>query len=128
MSAAVYLFCFLASQVAHAQPVNDAITPIEARAIAMEAAIYGFPLVDNYRVMHSFFVDRDGKDFKAQWNQIHNEARVFTHEDRTIQTAISDTPAAHQISLIQSLHSNQRTTNHDELAPPLQPQLPRLCG
>ncbi|WP_199309835.1 DUF1254 domain-containing protein [Synechocystis sp. FACHB-383] len=70
----------------------DNLTPAEARAIAKEAYIYGFPLVDNYRVMHSFFVDRDGREFKAPWNEIHNEARVFTPDDRTIQTPNSDTP------------------------------------
>lgn len=67
-------------------------TPEQARSISKEAYIYGFPLVDNYRVMHSFFVDRDGKEFKAPWNRIHNESRVFTPEDRTIQTPNSDTP------------------------------------
>lgn len=76
---------------ARAQP-NDAVTPAEARAIAKEATIYGFPLVDNYRVMHSYFVDRGGKEFKAPWNQIHSEARVYTPDDKTIQTPNSDTP------------------------------------
>ncbi len=63
---------------------QSAITPAEARAIAKETYTYGFLLVDNYRVMHSFFVDRGGKEFKAPWNQIHNEARIFTSDDRTI--------------------------------------------
>lgn len=70
----------------------DNLTPVEVRAIAKEAYIFGFPLVDNYRVMHSFFVDRGGREFKAPWNEIHNEARVFTPDDRTIQTPNSDTP------------------------------------
>lgn len=75
-----------------AQPPKEAVTPAEAKAIAKEAAVYGFPLVDNYRVLHSYFVDRGGKDYKAAWNQIHNETRVFTPDDRTIQTPNSDTP------------------------------------
>jgi len=32
-------------------------TPDEARAIAKEAYIYGYPLVDNYRVEHAYFVE-----------------------------------------------------------------------
>jgi hypothetical protein len=75
-----------------ATQARTSITPDEARAISKEAYICGFPLVDNYRVMHSFFVDRDGTEFKAPWNEIHNEARVFTPDDRTIQTPNSDTP------------------------------------
>ena len=38
------------------------ITPAEARAIAKEAKIYGFPIVDSYRIQYSYFVDRDGPD------------------------------------------------------------------
>ena len=44
------------------------ITPAEARAIAKEAYIYGFPLIDSYRIQHSYFVDRGGPEYKAPWN------------------------------------------------------------
>jgi hypothetical protein len=71
---------------------DPGLKPAEARTIAKEAYIYGFPLVDNYRVMHASFVDHGGEAFKAPWNQIHNEARVFTPDDKTIQTPNSDTP------------------------------------
>jgi hypothetical protein len=43
---------------AKARSAKDAITPAEARAIAKEAYVYGFPLVDNYRIQYSHFVDR----------------------------------------------------------------------
>lgn len=62
------------------------------RAIAKEAAIWGFPLVDNYRVQYSYFADRGGPEFKAPWNAIANTARVYTPEDKAIQTPNSDTP------------------------------------
>lgn len=57
-----------------------------------EAYIYGFPMVDNYRIQHSYFVDRAGPEFKAPWNTINNVARVFTPDDKSIQTPNSDTP------------------------------------
>ena len=72
----------------HAQ----SLTPQEARAIAKEATIYGFPLVDNYRIQHSYFVDTSGPEFKAPWNTIFNNARVYTPDDKAIQTPNSDTP------------------------------------
>ena len=31
-------------------PAPDTPTPAEVRAIAREASIYGFPMVDNYRI------------------------------------------------------------------------------
>ena len=71
------------------------ITPEEARAIAKEAYVYGFPLVDNYRIQYTYFVDRDNPEFKAPWNQIRNTPRVYTHEDKAVQAANSDTPYSH---------------------------------
>jgi hypothetical protein len=34
-----------------------AVSPDEARAIAKEAYIYGFPMVDYYRIMWAYFVN-----------------------------------------------------------------------
>src|SRR5271154_2176119 len=74
---------------AHAQ---TGVSPAEARAIAKEAYIYGFPIVDSYRIQHAYFVDGDNPEFKAPWNQLRNIPRVFTPEDKAIQTPNSDTP------------------------------------
>jgi hypothetical protein len=68
------------------------LTPAEARAIAKEAYIYGFPLVDNYRIEHAYFVDTKNPEYKAPWNQLKNIPRVYTPEDKAIQTPNSDTP------------------------------------
>ena len=45
--------------------VAQTITPTEARAIAKEATIYGFPLVDSYRIQYSYFADSNNPEFKA---------------------------------------------------------------
>ena len=68
------------------------ITPEEARAIAKEAYIYGFPMVDNYRIQYAYFVDKQGPEYKLPWNQLLNIPRVYTPEDKAIQTPNSDTP------------------------------------
>ena len=60
------------------------ITPAEARAIAKEAYVYGFPLVDSYRIQYDYFVDRKGSEFKAPWNHIANTPRVYTPADTAI--------------------------------------------
>src|SRR5712672_740088 len=67
-------------------------TPAEARTIAKEAYIYGFPLVDNYRIQYGYFVDAKNPEFKTTWNKIHNIPRVYTPADTAIQTPNSDTP------------------------------------
>jgi len=69
-----------------------AVTPEQARAIAKEAYIYGFPMVDNYRVQYAYFVNKENPEYKGRPNEIHNTARVYTPEDTAIQTPNSDTP------------------------------------
>ena len=64
----------------------------EARHIAKEATIYGFPLVDSYRITHAYFVDTSNPEFKKPWNQINNTLRVYTPDDKALQTPNSDTP------------------------------------
>jgi hypothetical protein len=64
----------------------------ETKAIAEEAFIYGLPIVMNYAVMHEYAVDSKNPQFKAPFNQIMNEARVFTYEDTAVVTPNSDTP------------------------------------
>jgi len=69
-----------------------AVSPEEAKAIAKEAYIYGYPLVDNYRVSYAYYVDKDDKSFKAPWNEIKNIPNVYTPADTAVQTPNSDTP------------------------------------
>src|SRR5580765_5266267 len=68
------------------------ITPTEAKAIAEEGFIYGLPIVMNYAVMYEYSVDKGNAEYKAPFNQIKNEARVFTYKDTAIVTPNSDTP------------------------------------
>jgi len=75
-------------------PVRAAISvsPDEARAIAKEAYIYGFPMVDYYRIMWAYFVNKGGKEYKGPPNGLYSEANVFTPTDTAVQTPNSDTP------------------------------------
>jgi hypothetical protein len=64
----------------------------ETKAIAEEGFIYGLPIVMNYAVMYDFAIDRNSGQFKAPFNQIKNEAHVFTYKDTAVVTPNSDTP------------------------------------
>jgi hypothetical protein len=64
----------------------------EIRDIAKEAYIYGFPMVDSYRIQYAYFVDHTNPEYKAPWNQIRNIPRVYTPDDKAVQTPNSDTP------------------------------------
>jgi hypothetical protein len=78
----------LSGQVARAQWPSI----FEAKAIAEEGFIYGLPIVMNYAVMYEYSVDKNSGQYKAPFNQIKNEARVFTYKDTAIVTPNSDTP------------------------------------
>ena len=64
----------------------------ETKAIAEEAFIYGLPLVMNYAVMNEFVIDKNSGQYKAPFNTVSNEARVFTYKDTAVVTPNSDTP------------------------------------
>jgi len=78
-----------------AKTVNGSIEtlPLDSiKAIANEAYTYGYPLVDNYRVMYAYYIDKNAPGYKASWNQITNIPNVYTPEDTEVQTPNSDTP------------------------------------
>src|SRR6202789_2592376 len=74
-----------------AASAESSVSPAEARKIAKEAYVYGFPLVDRFRIQYDYFGDSKGPEFKAPWGQIANTPRVYTPADTAIQTPNSDT-------------------------------------
>src|SRR5882757_9908543 len=67
------------------------ISAPEARAIAKEAYVYGFPIVDNYRIQHAYWIDKTNPEYKEAFNQIWNATQLFSPADKAIQTPNSDT-------------------------------------
>lgn len=65
---------------------------VTAVDVYKEAYIYGFPMVDSYRIQHSYFIDEKSPEYKGAWNVPHSVARVYTPDDKAIQTPNSDTP------------------------------------
>lgn len=77
----------LALPAAHA-----AVSEAEARAIGRDAYVYGLPMLDTYRVMYAYSVDKDNPQYKGPFNSVLNIARVFTPDDTAFVTPNSDTP------------------------------------
>jgi hypothetical protein len=68
------------------------LTPAEAKEIAKEAYIYGFPMVMNYKTMWAYTINSASPEFKGGFNEIGCEARVYTPQDKAVVTPNSDTP------------------------------------
>lgn len=72
--------------------ISFSATPQEARAIAKEAYLYGFPVVEMYKVLYTQAIDDKSQNFKAPLNQIGNTAKAFTARDTAFVTPNADTP------------------------------------
>jgi len=71
---------------------QEALAPDEARAIASEAYVYGFPMVMNYKTMFMYVLDESSPEYKGTFNFLGCEARVFTPDDKVVVSPNSDTP------------------------------------
>src|SRR5215467_7266978 len=74
------------------QPQQSALAVRELQVVFEEAYLYGFPMIVNYKVMYEYAIDRSSGQFKAPFNVISSEGRVFTPKDTAIVTPNSDTP------------------------------------
>src|SRR6266550_4482788 len=92
LAAGLALTTVRAAELTPADSSAVALTKEETKAIAEEGFIYGLPIVMNYAVMYEYSVDKNSGQYKAPFNQINNEARVFTYKDTSVITPNSDTP------------------------------------
>lgn len=68
------------------------LSPAAVREIAREAYIYGYAMIDGYRIQHAYFVNKDNTEYKGPYNVLASAARVYTADDKVVQTPNSDTP------------------------------------
>jgi len=71
---------------------HNGLTADSLREIVKEAYVFGFPMVDAYRIQYAYFINPTSGEFKAPINHLYSEARVYTPKDTVIQTPNSDTP------------------------------------
>ena len=74
------------------QPSGSGISAGDARAIAKEAYIYGFPMVMNYQTMYKQAIDKNSPDFRGDFNSLNSAKSVATPDDKFVVTPNSDTP------------------------------------
>jgi hypothetical protein len=71
---------------------ENSISVADARAIAKEAYIYGFPMVANYQTMYKQAIDTTNKDYRGSFNTVTSSKSVATPDDKFVVTPNSDTP------------------------------------
>ncbi|AGE54668.1 hypothetical protein PBCVKS1B_492L [Paramecium bursaria Chlorella virus KS1B] len=60
--------------------------------LAYDCYLFGLPIVMNYSIMIQYAVDKNSGQYKAPFNVINNQHRVYTYKDTSIITPNSDTP------------------------------------
>jgi len=74
------------------QQSDSGLSVADARAIAKEAYIYGFPMVANYQTMYKQAIDTSSPDYRGVFNAVHSSKSVATPDDKFVVTPNSDTP------------------------------------
>jgi hypothetical protein len=74
------------------QSRESRISVADARIIAKEAFIYGFPMAANYQTMYKQAIDTSSPDYRGAFNTLNNSKSVATPDDKFVVTPNSDTP------------------------------------
>ncbi len=86
---AILMLGWVACSNEKAGPLREAVSHKDTY---QQAYVYGFPMIAAYKAMYQFNVDKANSQYKAPFNQMWNDAKVFTPKDTAIVTPNSDTP------------------------------------
>ncbi|MGY4532484.1 hypothetical protein ACVW0Y_001608 [Pseudomonas sp. TE3786] len=67
------------------------VEPLEAEAIAKEAYIYGYPMLELYKTLYIQAVDTESTAYQAPFNRIAHNNDVYTSKTTAVQSPIPDT-------------------------------------
>ena len=67
------------------------VTPKEAEAIAKEAYVYAYPMLENYRTMYVQAIDRTAPGYQASFNELAHKTDLLGPEFRDIVRPNNDT-------------------------------------
>lgn len=74
-----------------ARRATQEINPAEASAIAEEAYIYAFPMMENYRTLYVQAIDWTSPGYKAPFNQLTHERQLLGPEFKDVVRPNNDT-------------------------------------
>jgi hypothetical protein len=67
------------------------IPPAEAQAIAKEAYIYGYPMLENYRTLYVQAIDRNARGYMAPFNELVHKTQLLGPEFKDVVRPNNDT-------------------------------------
>ena len=73
------------------EQANEDVTPRKAAAIAEEAYVYAFPMMENYRTMYVQAIDKTAPGYSAPFNQFIHKTELLGPEFKDIVRPNNDT-------------------------------------
>lgn len=92
MTKFIQLACLALCLIACKTEEKTIITPEEAKQIAKEAYIFGFPMVVNYKTVWNYTLNKNSSQFKSDFNVKSCDSKVWTPADKAVVSPNSDTP------------------------------------
>ena len=83
--------CAKGGTTAAAPNAMDSITPDEVTAIAKEAYIYAFPMMENYRTMYVQAIDRSAPGYSAPFNEFAHKTELLGPDFKDVVRPNNDT-------------------------------------
>jgi len=80
-----------AAPTAETAQTAPGVSPKEARAIAEEAYVYAFPMLENYRTMYVQAIDKGAPGYMARFNQLSHKTELLGPEFKDIVRPNNDT-------------------------------------
>ena len=69
---------------------NQNVPPDEARAIAEEAYVFGFAIVEHYKVLWAYAIEPKSPQYGG-WNSLRNEAKLYDADFTAVVSPNNDT-------------------------------------
>lgn len=91
MKSLVLLVLFLGLSLSNAARAEVKVEPLEAEAIAKDAYIYGYPMLEMYKTLYIQAVDTESTAFQAPFNRVSHNSDVYNGKTTAVQSPIPDT-------------------------------------
>ena len=69
----------------------DTISPDDAKAVAEEAYVFAYPMLETYRTMHLQAIDQHAEGYAGPFNQLHHATALAGPESRAVVRPNNDT-------------------------------------
>jgi len=91
MKSLALLALYLGLSLSSSAQAEVKVEPLEAEAIAKDAYIYGYPMLELYNTLYIQAVDTESTAYQAPFNRVSHNSDVYNGKTTAVQSPIADT-------------------------------------